>query len=167
MSDERPSRSQQRSDREQQFSILPARPSDLRAVYRIAQLSFPIPWPLEELRRELTRPFSELRVLRADERSGVVAFLNHWRVADEFQIMNVAVDPAQRRRGFGSALLADLLQLARAQTISAVTLEVRRSNTGAIRLYERHGFRHVGVRPRYYSDNQEDALVMSLGLVRQ
>lgn len=144
--------------------ILPARPSDLRTVYRIARMSFPVPWPLEELRRELTRPFSELRVLRADARSGVVGFLNHWRVADELQIMNVAVDPEQRRRGYGSALLADLLRFARGQTIAAVTLEVRRSNLGAIQLYERHGFRHVGLRPRYYSDNHEDALIMSLVL---
>jgi [ribosomal protein S18]-alanine N-acetyltransferase len=149
-------------DPEPQIVILPARPTDLRAVYRIAQLSFPIPWPLDELRRELTRPFSELRVLRLDARSAVLAFLNHWRVADELQIMNIAVDPDQRRRGYGSALLADLLATARTQSITAVTLEVRRSNRGAINLYEQHGFRQVGVRPRYYSDNLEDALVMSL-----
>jgi [ribosomal protein S18]-alanine N-acetyltransferase len=149
-------------DPEPQILILPARPTDLRAVYRIAQLSFPIPWPLDELRRELTRPFSELRVLRTDTRSPVLAFLNHWRVADELQIMNIAVDPGQRRRGYGSALLADLLATARTLAITAVTLEVRRSNLGAINLYERHGFRQVGVRPRYYSDNLEDALVMSL-----
>ena len=149
-------------DPQPQILILPARPTDLRAVYRIAQLSFPIPWPLDELRRELTRPFSELRVLRSDARSAVLAFLNHWRVADELQIMNIAVDPAQRRQGYGSALLADLLATARTQAITAVTLEVRRSNRGAINLYERHGFRQVGVRPRYYSDNLEDALVMSL-----
>jgi [ribosomal protein S18]-alanine N-acetyltransferase len=149
-------------DPEPQILILPARPTDLRAVYRIAQLSFPIPWPLDELRRELTRPFSELRVLRSSTRSVVLAFLNHWRVADELQIMNIAVDPEQRRRGYGSALLADLLATARTQSITAVTLEVRRSNRGAINLYERHGFRQVGVRPRYYSDNLEDALVMSL-----
>jgi ribosomal-protein-alanine N-acetyltransferase len=85
-------------------------------------------------------------------------------VADELQIMNVAVDPEQRRRGYGSALLADLLQFARGQNIAAATLEVRRSNAGAIQLYERHGFRHVGVRPRYYSDNHEDALIMSLAI---
>jgi ribosomal-protein-alanine N-acetyltransferase len=149
-------------DPEPQMLILPARPTDLRAVYRIAQLSFPIPWPLDELRRELTRPFSELRVLRSDAGSAVLAFLNHWRVADELQIMNIAVDPDQRRRGYGSALLADLLATARTQAITAVTLEVRRSNRGAINLYEQHGFRQVGVRPRYYSDNLEDALVMSL-----
>lgn len=150
----------------QELSILPARVSDLRAVHRIAELSFPVPWPLDELRRELTRPFSELRVLRPNLRSPVVAFLNHWRVADELQIMNIAVDPAERRHGFATALLSDLLAHARTRAIASVTLEVRRSNIGAIALYERHGFEHVGVRPRYYSDNQEDALVMTRPLCR-
>lgn len=143
------------------ISILPARAGDLPSVYRIAQLSFPVPWPLDELRRELTRPFSVLRVLRATSHSPVVAFLNHWRVADELQIMNIAVDPAERRRGYASALLGDLLEHAATRAIGAVTLEVRRSNIGAIELYHRHGFQSVGVRPRYYSDNQEDALVMT------
>lgn len=141
--------------------ILPARPHDLPAVFRIAQQSFPVPWPLDELRRELTRPFSELRVLRRDAHSSVVAFLNHWRVADELQIMNIAVAPSERNKGYASAMLGELIDQASARKISAVTLEVRRSNDPAIRLYQRHGFHTVGVRPRYYSDNHEDALVMT------
>ncbi len=148
-------------ERSADVSILPARPSDVAAVYRIARLAFPIPWPIEELRRELTRPFSELRVLRPAGETRVAAFVNHWRVADELQIMNIAVDPMQRRRGYASALLADLLEHARARSITAIALEVRRSNEAAIALYARHGFQTVGTRPRYYSDNHEDALVMT------
>jgi ribosomal-protein-alanine N-acetyltransferase len=149
---------------QQQASILPARHGDLAVVYRIAEASFPVPWPLEELRKELARPFSQLRVLRPLGVEPIAAFLNYWHVADELQLMNVAVAPEQRRKGYGSALLADLLRIARTQAIAAISLEVRPSNQAAIRLYERDGFERVGLRPRYYSDNAEDALVMRLTL---
>ena len=144
--------------------ILPARPSDLSAVYSIAEACFPVPWPLEELQKELSRPFSALRVLRPADGSAIAAFLNFWRIDSELQIMNVAVAPEQRRRGYASLLLDDLLLLARQQRASAIVLEVRRTNAPAIRLYELHGFQRIGVRPRYYSDNGEDALVMRRSL---
>ncbi len=143
-------------------SILPARPGDLEAVYRIAEESFPVPWPLEELRKELGRPFSALRVLRPQPEAPIAGFLNYWRVADELQLMNVAVAPAQRRRGHGRALLEDLLRIARALAVASVSLEVRPSNQAAIRLYQAYGFARIGLRPRYYSDNAEDALVMRI-----
>jgi ribosomal-protein-alanine N-acetyltransferase len=144
--------------------ILPARESDLRAIFDIAQACFPIPWPLEELGKELTRPYSGIRVLRPASDQPVTGFLNYWHIDDEIQIMNVAVAPAQRRRGYGSALLDDLCRHGRQKRAWAVVLEVRRSNDSAIALYERHGFVRVGLRPRYYSDNAEDALVMRLAL---
>ena len=144
--------------------ILPARESDLRAVYDIAEACFPIPWPLEELGKELTRPYSGLRVLRPSDDHPVTGFLNYWHIDDEIQIMNVAVAPSQRRRGYGSALLTDLCRHGRTVRAFAAVLEVRRSNQSAIALYERHGFERVGIRPRYYSDNAEDALVMRLSL---
>lgn len=144
--------------------ILPARPADLRAVYAIAERCFPLPWPLTELEKELSRPFSALRVLRPDAGSGVVGFANYWRVADELQLMNIAVDPERQRRGYGTALLHDVMRVARAEGMTAISLEVRRTNGPALRLYERHGFQHVGIRPHYYSDNREDALVLRLSL---
>ena len=144
--------------------IMPARQADLQVIHRIAEASFPIPWPIEELQKELGRPFSALRVLRPSQAEPVAAFLSFWRVADELQLMNVAVALPQRRLGYASALLADLFRLAKAQTISAIVLEVRRSNAAAIALYERHGFQRLGIRPRYYSDNAEDALLMRLSV---
>jgi ribosomal-protein-alanine N-acetyltransferase len=146
--------------------ILPARQADLRAVYRIAESSFPIPWPIEELRKELSRPFSMLRVLRPMSGAAIVAFSNYWRIDSELQIMNVAVAPEHRRRGYGHALLEDLIGRARQSGAQSIVLEVRRSNGPAIGLYERHGFQGIGVRPRYYSDNGEDALVMRRSLGR-
>jgi len=125
-----------------------------------------VPWPLEELRKELARPFSGLRVLRPADSTHIIGFLNYWRIADELQLMNIAVTPAERGRGHGRAMLADLLELARAHTASCVVLEVRPSNRVAIALYERCGFARVGLRPRYYSDNGEDALLMRAELRR-
>ena len=150
-----------------QAVILPARHADLRAVFRIAEASFPIPWPLEELRKELSRPFSVLRVLRPGPGLSIAGFLNYWRIDSELQIMNVAVAPDHRRRGYGHALLGDMIEGGRAHGAQAIVLEVRRSNMAAIRLYECHGFQSVGVRPRYYSDNGEDALLMRRSLGKQ
>ena len=74
--------------------------------------------------------------------------------------MNLAVEPDWRRRGIGSALLERLLIETKGDTDRGYTLEVRVSNVGAIRLYERFGFRPRGVRRGYYTDNREDALIM-------
>jgi ribosomal-protein-alanine N-acetyltransferase len=73
--------------------------------------------------------------------------------------MNVAVDPDRRRNGIATALITALLREV-SERDSQVTLEVRRSNTGAVALYERFGFRSAGVRRRYYQDNGEDAVIM-------
>jgi ribosomal-protein-alanine N-acetyltransferase len=144
--------------------ILPARPADLDAICGIADAAFTLPWPREELALELTRPYSSLRVVRPSTSERVVGFLNHWRLGDELQIMNVAVAPTHQRRGFASALLRDTELHARGLMLGAIFLEVRRSNTAAIRLYETHAYAIIGVRHRYYADNAEDALVMKVDL---
>jgi len=74
--------------------------------------------------------------------------------------MNVAVAPEKRRQGIASALLHRLLELTEDDALRGYTLEVRTSNLGAIRLYERFGFTRKGVRRGYYTDNREDALIM-------
>jgi ribosomal-protein-alanine N-acetyltransferase len=141
-------------------SILPARASDIDAVFAIAQAAFTLPWPREELELELSRPYSALRVLRPSPDERIAAFLNHWRLGDELQIMNVAVLPSHQRLGYARALLRDAEDAAWQMRLSSIFLEVRRSNYAAIRLYESHAYVVVGVRQRYYADNLEDALVM-------
>jgi ribosomal-protein-alanine N-acetyltransferase len=144
--------------------ILPMRPSDLDAVCRIADVSFPVAWTREEFEKELTRTYAVMRVLRPSLGEPVCAFANYWCIGDEVQLMNVATAPAQRGHGFARALLLDLIAHARERRATLITLEVRRGNTPARALYKAYGFTEEGVRPRYYSDNAEDAIVMHLAL---
>jgi ribosomal-protein-alanine N-acetyltransferase len=138
--------------------------SDLAAVQHIAAVCFPVPWTREEFQKELLRNYAVLRVLRPSPSEPVCAFANYWHVTSEVQLMNVATLPDARHKGYGSALLRDLLQNARERNAELITLEVRRSNAAARALYRKFGFVEQGVRQRYYSDNGEDALVMHLSL---
>jgi ribosomal-protein-alanine N-acetyltransferase len=144
--------------------IVPMRPGDLDAVYRIAEGAFPIPWPRHELERELERPWASIRVLRPASGQPIAAFANYWHLGSELQIMNLATAPRVRRRGYARALLNDVLQAARRVGARTVSLEVRPSNEPAIALYRAAGFQAVGRRPGYYSDNGEDALILRFEL---
>jgi len=105
---------------------------------------------------ELSKPSSVCLAALSERR--IAGYLVCSRYADVWHLMNIAVDPASRRRGIARALLEALLQ--RAGREEPYTLEVRPSNTPAIALYEQFGFRSAGVRPRYYQDTGEDALIM-------
>ena len=136
------------------------RAEDIPDVHVIERASFPVPWPAYAFRQELaTNRLARYLILRvADE---VVAYGGLWLMVDEAHVTTFAVLPAWRRHGLGSRLLLALIELAADMGASVATLEVRLSNAGARQLYERFGFRPVGVRPRYYSDNGEDALIMT------
>lgn len=109
------------------------------------------------LRRWLQRPSERAHV--ADGR--IVGYLGLWFMVDEAHIVAIATHPEYRRRGIGERLLARALELAREREARTVTLEVRVSNLPAQRLYEKYGFRRVGMRPRYYTDTGEDAIIMT------
>jgi ribosomal-protein-alanine N-acetyltransferase len=112
-----------------------------------------------QLREELARPWARLWSARVG--SATVAFLVAWHVSDELHVLNVATHPSHRRRGIGRALMHEALRFARDKKVRLVLLEVRRSNKPAILLYRGLGFYAMGVRPRYYPDN-EDAVEMVL-----
>jgi len=117
-----------------------------------------------QLREELARPWARLWVARGKSApKNAVAFLLAWHVADELHILDVATHPELRRRGYGRALMQQSLAYAREHAIRHVLLEVRRSNTPAIRLYRDQGFFAMGIRKAYYQDN-EDAVEMVLVL---
>lgn len=133
---------------------------DLDDVQRIEQASFTTPWPPNAYRSELmTNRLASYLVARADDR--IVAYGGMWLMVDEAHITTFAVHPGWRRQRLGERLLLAFLDLARDRHAREATLEVRLSNLAARRLYEKYGFRPVGVRPRYYSDNNEDALIMT------
>jgi ribosomal-protein-alanine N-acetyltransferase len=142
--------------------IAPATEADLDAIDEIEQLSFRAPWPRETFSGELTREWARIDVGRVDGR--IVAFNNYWIVTTELHIHVIATHPNERGRGYGAQLLDHAIAAAVATGCALATLEVRRSNTAAIGLYERAGFKTVHVRARYYQDDGEDALVMLRGL---
>ena len=133
---------------------------DLAEVQRIEQASFTTPWPENAYRSELmTNRLASYLVARVDGR--IVGYGGMWLMVDEAHITTFAVHPAWRRQRIGERLLLAFLDLARDRHAREATLEVRLSNVAARRLYEKYGFRPVGLRPRYYSDNNEDALIMT------
>ena len=131
--------------------------ADLPELIAIERRAFPTPWSLAMFVLELSKPASVcLAALRGEQ---MVGFLVCSRYDTVWHIMNVAVDPVRRREGIATALLTDLLRRIDGKG-ARFTLEVRESNTGAIVLYERFGFRAAGRRRRYYQDNNEDAVIM-------
>jgi ribosomal-protein-alanine N-acetyltransferase len=138
--------------------------ADLPQVIAIERRTFPAPWSLAMFVLELSKASGVcLAALRDGE---VVGYMVCSRYDVVWHIMNVAVDPDVQGHGVGSAMLERLLEEVEhgdgtgPRRIARYTLEVRRSNEGAIRLYERFGFRAAGLRRRYYHDNGEDALIM-------
>lgn len=154
-------------------SRLDGAPDEIAAVQAMSRESFSdAGLALEE---ELMRPWSRIWVARemasgrlpleeADPLRCPVGFLVAWHVADELHILNVATATAMRRRGVATALLARGIEYARTHAIRILLLEVRRSNRAAIKLYRKHDFTALGMRPGYYADNGEDAIEMILGL---
>jgi len=132
---------------------------DLDAIERIERASYPTPWSRSMFASELAKP-SSLSFGAVDETGTLVGYLVLSRYVDAWHVMNVAVAPERRRQGIASALLHRLLELTKDDALRGYTLEVRISNLGAIRLYERFGFRRKGIRRGYYTDNREDALIM-------
>jgi ribosomal-protein-alanine N-acetyltransferase len=131
--------------------------SDLPAVAAIERRAFPTPWSIAMFVLELSKPSG---VCLAAVRDGaLVGYTICSRYDSVWHVMNIAVDPAARRQGVASALLAELYRRANGAD-AQFTLEVRRSNQPAIDLYERDGFRIAGLRRHYYQDNGEDALIM-------
>ena len=135
--------------------------ADLPQVIAIERRAFPTPWSLAMFVLELSKPSSIC--LAAVEENGsrngrLLGYLICSRYADAWHLMNVAVDLPQRRRGIGAMLLRRLIDTAGHD--ASYTLEVRPSNAGAIALYEQFGFLSAGMRPRYYQDTGEDALIM-------
>jgi ribosomal-protein-alanine N-acetyltransferase len=135
---------------------------DIPAVHRIEWASFPVPWPDYAFTQEIeNNRLAHYLVVRAG--GEIVGYGGMWLMVDEAHVTTFAVLPEWRRRGIGARLMLGMMRLADELGARVATLEVRLSNEAARKLYQRFGFRPVGIRPRYYSDNAEDALIMTSG----
>ncbi len=142
------------------LDIRPMVLADIPGVHVIERASFPVPWPSYAFRQELeTNRMAHYLVALVDD--VIVAYGGVWMLVDEAHVTSFAVAPTYRRLGVGGRLMLALMDLALDRGARVATLEVRLSNEAARLLYGRFGFRPVGVRPRYYSDNGEDALIMT------
>jgi [ribosomal protein S18]-alanine N-acetyltransferase len=140
--------------------------ADLDAVKEIDDLSFNLPWPRRAFLFELQdNPAGYLYVAEVPDsvaKHQVIGMIGLWLIIDEVHINTLAVHPAHRRRGVGEQLVSAALVRVRALGAHSATLEVRESNLGAQTLYRKLGFRIAGLRPRYYKDNHEDAVLMTI-----
>jgi [ribosomal protein S18]-alanine N-acetyltransferase len=150
--------------RPRRFEIVPMRMSDLDQIMEIERLSFRAPWSRQVFVEELDRDWAHVDVLKERGQGPVLGFINYWLVRDEVHILNVASHPDHRRRGHAQRMLQHVIDFSKREACRYITLEVRRSNHGAIRLYRKFGFRPVGIRPNYYVEDNEDAIVMLLEL---
>ncbi len=139
------------------FTLRPFVESDLSRVLEIEQTSFPSPWKKEAFLSELHNPHSCFWV--AEKAGDIIGYLCCWFVADEGEILNVAIDPGYRRCGLGKILVREMITVAGQKGAHTLYLEVRVSNGPAITLYKSFGFREIGTRRKYYTDG-EDALLM-------
>lgn len=131
---------------------------DLDEIMEIEQLSFTTPWSKYAFIHEIEFPNSVFDVIKMDGK--VVGYGGFWHIVDEAHISNIAVHPRYRRRGLGRKMLTHLLEQAVERGANKATLEVRRSNIAAQRLYDSFGFELIAVRKNYYVDEGEDALIM-------
>jgi ribosomal-protein-alanine N-acetyltransferase len=162
------------------FAVELMREEDLEQVMPIERASFPAPWPASAYRYELTQnALSSYLVLRERCSTGaarrpkvawlfgrrrvpaIVGYGGFWIILDEGHISTIAIHPDRRGRGLGELVLVALMDAAIVRGAGELTLEVRVSNHVAQSLYRKHGFVRVGLRKRYYHDNNEDALIMT------
>ncbi len=156
------------------FRVDPMRWEDVAEVMEIERRAFSMPWPLRAYEQELLRnPSAHYLVLRPREvraamptfppsRLPILGYGGFWLVPDEAHISTIAVDAPWRGRGLGELMFLALVEEAIALGANLITLEVRVSNVVAQNLYRKYGLEVVGRRPRYYRDNNEDALLMSV-----
>ncbi len=132
---------------------------DLDRIMEIEKKAFTTPWTKESFILEITK--NQLaRYIVAEIDDVVVGYGGIWLILDEGHITNIAVDTDYRKMGAGNSLVEGLIHLSMERNISAMTLEVRETNIAAQNLYKKYGFVESGIRPKYYADDNEDAIIM-------
>ncbi len=143
----------------EEMAIFPMQLADLDEVMEVERVSFPSPWSRQAFIRELTdNLYAHYIVARAGGK--VVGYAGMWLVMGEAHVTNIAIHPDKRGRGYGERLLRQLMKEAVAAKANRMTLEVRKANQVAQSLYAKLDFTAQGVRKRYYTDTNEDAIIM-------
>jgi [ribosomal protein S18]-alanine N-acetyltransferase len=137
---------------------------DVEAVYTIELATFPTPWTLDSFYYEMTENQFSNYLVAEDESGKIIGFCGIWLVIDAAQITNVAVLESARGQGIGEGLMREAIRISKEANMDVMSLEVRVTNTVAQNLYRKLGFQDGGIRKGYYTDNQEDALVMWVNL---
>ncbi|MBQ6315705.1 MAG: ribosomal protein S18-alanine N-acetyltransferase [Mogibacterium sp.] len=151
------------------FGIRRARLFDVPAISRLEMETSGTPWSSESITRDITSNDKAYMVVaelgESDPENGilgdVIGYADMWIVAGEAELNNIAIDEKYRGHHFGEQLLDHLLTKCREAGCKVMNLDVRKSNQAAIALYEKMGFERVGIRPRYYRNNKEDAILMT------
>jgi ribosomal-protein-alanine N-acetyltransferase len=139
------------------------REEDIDQVIEVEHASFTTPWSREAFFNEIhNNKFAVYIVL--EENDKIIGYCGTWIVIDEAHVTNIAILPEYRGKNLGEALLGNLISTAREMGARSMTLEVRVTNHVAQSLYRKFGFQNGGIRKNYYSDNQEDALIMWVNL---
>lgn len=148
------------------FRIEPMTLADIPRVVAVEQASYAMTWPAKAYRHELQQnDLAHYFVLRlapqSTAQSSLIGLGGFWLMADEIHISTIAIHPDWRSLGLGEWMLTRLLEEGQALGAAVATLEVRPSNLAARSLYEKYGFQEVGRRRHYYTDNGEDALILT------
>ncbi|MFA6849629.1 MAG: ribosomal protein S18-alanine N-acetyltransferase [Selenomonadaceae bacterium] len=133
---------------------------DAAGVEIVEKASFGMPWSRQSFWEAAVN--KDAYYLLALDKNEIIGYAGTWLVADEAHIMNVAIAPMHRTMGLGRKMMEELIRIVKEKGVTAMTLEVRPSNTVARKLYEKMGFKSVGLRKGYYEDNKEDAMIMWL-----
>ena len=132
---------------------------DIDDVLEIERTSFTTPWSREAFTKEIDEN-NLAHYIVVEKKNKVVAYGGIWLIVDEGHITNIAVHPDYRGQGIGNILVEGLIDTCKEMNVDRMTLEVRRTNHVAQSLYDKYGFESCGIRPRYYTDTNEDAIIM-------
>lgn len=136
-----------------------AKSSDLDDIYELDVQTFAMPWSKEALSYDILENDNAF-VIVAECEGEFAGYADIWTVLDEADLNSIAVRVDFRRKGIGDAIMLAMTEMLSANGVATINLEVRVSNIPAIKLYKKYGFKECGVRPGYYLDNGEDALIM-------
>ena len=143
-----------------EYTVCDVTAAHIPQIEALERQCFSMPWTAELLQSQMKGSQHEF-IAAVSPEGNVLGYVGMMYVLDEGYISNVAVSPEHRRQGIADALIDRLCKICEGLSLSFVTLEVRAGNAPAIALYEKHGFRSVGLRKNYYERPKEDALLMT------